>query len=89
MPQPENYQMSELVLSDLDPRTFSLLSQWAANHGRTVEEEASVVLQRAAQQLSREAWEEAKRIRERLAASGRQFSDSAELIREGREDRQI
>jgi len=79
--------MSELTISDLDPRTLSLLSQWAANHGRTLEEEATVVLQRAAQQLSLEAWEEARGIRGRLATSGRQFSDSAELIREGREER--
>jgi hypothetical protein len=79
--------MSEILISDVDSRTMSLLGQWAANHGRTIEEEASVVLQRATQVLSRQAWAEAKEIRDRLAASGREFSDSADLIREAREER--
>ena len=76
--------MSELLISDLDSTTLTLLGQWAANHGRTLEDEVRVVLQQATQQRSRAAWDQANEIRERLAATGRKFSDSADLIREGR-----
>ena len=77
--------MSELSIPDLDPKTLTLLSQWAANHGRTVEDEIRVILQQATQQIARDAWNQAKEVRERFAATGRTFSDSAELIREGRD----
>ena len=79
--------MSNLMISDLDVTTLTRLSQWAENHGRTVEDEARVILQQATEDISHSAWERADAIRERLAATGRQFSDSAELIRQAREER--
>ena len=45
-------KMPELLIPDLDPKTLALLSQWAANHGRTVEDEVRVILQQATQELS-------------------------------------
>ena len=77
--------MSELLIPDLDPKTPTLLRQWAADHGRTLEDEVRVILQQATHEQSRSAWGRADAIRERLAATGREFSDSAELIREGRD----
>lgn len=79
--------MSALVIPDLDAKTMTLLNQWAENHGRTLEDEARVILQQATEDISRSAWERADAIRQRLAATGRHFSDSAELIREAREER--
>jgi plasmid stability protein len=79
--------MSALVISELDAKTLTVLNQWAENHGRTLEDEVCIILKQATEEISRSAWERADAIRERLAATGRKFSDSADLIREGREDR--
>jgi plasmid stability protein len=79
--------MSSLVISDIDAKTLTRLSQWAENHGRTLEDEVRIVLQEATEEISRSAWERADAIRERLAATSRHFSDSAELIRQAREER--
>ena len=38
----EDFRTSELLIPDIDPKTLTLLSQWAANHGRTVEDEVRV-----------------------------------------------
>ncbi len=77
--------MSELLIPDIDPKTLTLLRQWAADHSRTLEDEVRVILQQATRELSRSAWNRADSIRERLAATGCEFSDSAALIREGRD----
>ena len=41
-----DYVMATLQIPDLDQETITRLRQWAANHGRTLEDEARVVLQR-------------------------------------------
>ncbi len=77
--------MAELQIPNLDQTTMNLLSQWAADHGRTVEDEVRLVLQQATQERSGSAWDRADALRETLAATGHAFSDSAELVREGRD----
>jgi plasmid stability protein len=76
--------MSALVIPDLDPATLARLRQRATTNGRTVETEARAILT-AALQAPADPWAAANAIHDRLAASGRAFSDSAELIREDRD----
>ena len=38
--------MASLQIPDLDSKTMTLLRQWAADHSRTLEDEARIVLQR-------------------------------------------
>jgi plasmid stability protein len=76
--------MSALVIPDLDEATLARLHERATTHGRTVETEARAILT-AALQGPADPWAAANAIRERLAASGRTFSDSADLIREDRD----
>jgi plasmid stability protein len=77
--------MSQLLIPDVDPAMLTQLQQRAAQHGRTLEDEARTILERAAEAPSPSAWTEVDAIRQQLAASGRQFSDSAELVREDRD----
>jgi antitoxin FitA len=77
--------MSALVIPDLDEATLARLRERATTHGRTVETEARAILTAALQAPPADPWAAANAIRERLAASGRTFSDSAELLREDRD----
>jgi len=76
--------MPALVIPDLDGATLARLRERATTNGRTVEIEARAILT-AALQGSADPWTAANAIHEHLAASGRTFSDSAELIREDRD----
>ncbi|MEX0716873.1 MAG: hypothetical protein WD066_09810 [Planctomycetaceae bacterium] len=77
--------MAELVLANIDDRVLEELRERAVGHGRTPEEEAKVILSETLRRPDRGAWAPVDAIRERLAATGRHFSDSAELLREDRE----
>lgn len=77
--------MSDLLIPNVDPGTIAQLGQRASQHGRSLEEEVKVILAGAARPASAADWSEVDAIRQRLAASGRTFSDSAELLREDRE----
>jgi antitoxin FitA len=77
--------MSSLIIPDLKDDALARLRDRAAASGRSVEEEAKVVLESAMQVGCKTAWESVTAIRDRLSASGRWFGDSAELIREDRE----
>jgi plasmid stability protein len=76
--------MHRILIRDLDPATVERLKQRARRHGRSLQKEAKAILEEAANRLS---VEEARRVAEdwhrRLA--GREFSDSADLIREDRD----
>lgn len=54
-------------------------------HGRSPEEEAKEILREALRPAAADVWAGVNALRERLAASGRSFSDSAELLREDRD----
>jgi plasmid stability protein len=75
--------MSQIVIPDLDDATLARLRERAARHGRTIETEAKTILAEAL--ASNDPWAEVNALRDKLAASGRTFSDSAELIREDRD----
>ncbi len=77
--------MSAFVIPDLDDSTLARLRERATTHGRTPETEAKEILAAALQATSADPWAAARAIHDRLAASGRTFSDSAELLREDRD----
>ena len=76
--------MPELLIPDVEESIHQRLKDRAAAHGRTAEAEARTILTEALRGAA-DPWATVDAVRERLAASGRTFSDSTELIREDRE----
>ena len=74
--------MAEIVLRDIDATVVDRLSERARRNGRTLEDETKAILTRAASTDLATAGESAARMRARL--SGRQHSDSADLVAEDR-----
>jgi len=77
--------MAKLVLTDVDDAVLHHLQERAARHGRTREQEAKAILAESVSAERPDAWGPVDAIYERLAASGRTFSDSAELLRKDRD----
>ena len=77
--------MAELVLTDLDDGVLHHLKERATRHGRTPAEEAKAILADALGGKPLDVWAPVDTIYRRLAASGRTFSDSADLLREDRD----
>lgn len=77
--------MASLVIPNIDETILARLRERALGHGRTPEVEARVILEEALHPAPVTAWTEANAVRERLAASGRSFGHSAELLREDRD----
>ena len=84
--------MTQLQLEDLSPTLIQQLETLAKLHGRSLQEEIKYILQQAAQSQLRfyRTGGDMAKAREAVARSqarytGRTFSDSAELIREDRE----
>lgn len=77
--------MAELTLTGLDNAVLHHLQERAAQHGRTPAEEAQTILAEALRDEGRCPWAPVDAIYQRLAASGRAFSDSADLLREDRD----
>ena len=76
--------MPQMLVRDLDPEVVERLKARARAHGRSLQKEVKSILEEAATTLStREAAGVAESWQERLA--GREYSDSAELVREDRE----
>jgi plasmid stability protein len=73
-----------ITVPDVDETLVTRLESRAKQHGRTLEAEVKLILAAAASQLD-PTWERINQARERLAATGRVFSDSTELIREDRD----
>jgi len=76
--------MPDLLIPDLEPEVHSRLTARAARHGRTIEDEAKVIL-RSADGDNDAIWERINRRREELARTHPQTSDSVDLIREDRD----
>jgi plasmid stability protein len=76
--------MPELMLRNLDNSVWTMLRRKAAEHGQSPEAEAEAILARALDADEAEVWAGVDAIRDRLAASGRDFGDSAELLAEDR-----
>jgi plasmid stability protein len=77
--------MTAIVIPDLDEEMVGQLRQRASAHGRSVEAEAKAILREVLQPSAAEVWNELSAFRDKLSASGRSFSDSAELLRTDRE----
>lgn len=77
--------MQELVLTDVDDVVLDDLRQRATLHGRTPAEEAKAILAEALRGKPSNDWVPVDAIFQRLAASGRSFTDSADLLREDRD----
>jgi plasmid stability protein len=76
--------MAQLLVRDLETDIINRLKLRAKNHHRSLQGEAKLILQEAAQRRTmEEVRERASRIR--ASFGKRKFSDSAELIREDRE----
>jgi plasmid stability protein len=77
--------MPSLFIPDVENSTLSRLTERAVAHGRSPEAEAKVLLEQVLHSPPAVGWDQVNAFRERLAASGRRFGDSADLIREDRE----
>jgi plasmid stability protein len=77
--------MAELVLTEMDDIVLHHLQERARRHGRTPAEEARAILAEALPGKRPDGWAPVDAVYERLAASGRTFSDSADLVREDRD----
>ena len=77
--------MAELLLTDVDEVILHSLQERAARHGRTPDEEAKSILADSLGGIRPDVWAPVDAIYERLTASGRTFSDSAELLRKDRD----
>lgn len=80
--------MNQVVIKDLDPIVIEKLKIRAQLQGRTLEAELKLILEAAASGVDRAAlkaaaWERIDRARAKYA--GRNFSDSAEILREDRQ----
>ena len=77
--------MAELILSNVDKVVLNNLQERAMRHGRTPAEEAKVILTESLGGPRSVDWKQVDAIYDHLAASGRTFSDSADLLREDRQ----
>ncbi len=64
---------------------FRDLQELAVRHGRTPAQEAKIILTEAVRGNRPDVWAPVDAIYHRLAASGRTFSDSADLLRKDRD----
>ena len=77
--------MSQLIITDLESTILSDLEERATRNGRSPTEEAKAIHTDALASKPINPWAGVDAIFNRLAASGRTFSDGVELIREDRE----
>ena len=77
--------MADLLIPNLDSMMLERLNARAAIHGQSLEVEVKNILEEAATKMKPDNWAVADHLRQDFAESGRQFSDSAELLREDRE----
>ncbi len=76
--------MAQLLVRDLETEIINRLKLRAKSHHRSLQGEAKLILQEAAQKMTmEEVRERASKIRGSFGK--RKFSDSAELIRKDRE----
>ena len=76
--------MAELVLTDVENAVFHQLQLRATRHQRTPAEEAKAILSETLHCTASGPWAPVDAVYHRLAASGRTFSDTADLLREDR-----
>jgi plasmid stability protein len=79
--------MAQLLVRDLKEETVAALKKRAKEHGRSAEAEHRAILEEALKQKKEDFWERAEKLRNELRETGRTFADSAELIRQARDER--
>jgi antitoxin FitA len=76
--------MPDISIPDVDDQLLARLQERARQNGRTLPAEVKIILEGAIPPAE-EIWARVDRLRNQLAASGRTFSDSTELVREDRD----
>ena len=76
--------MAQLTIPDMDEAILKNLEHRASANGTSPAAEARLILQEALEPRKQTAWNQVNDFRARLAASGRTFTDSTDLIREDR-----
>ena len=80
--------MPDILVRNLSEEVLLALKQRAASQGRSLQQELRLLLERVVTEgANLDPVAAAREIREKLRASGRVFSDSAEILREDREAR--
>lgn len=77
--------MGQLLVRDVPDKIVAALKKRAKQHGRSAEGEHRAILEQALKPPADDFWERAAKLRE--ATRGRIFTDSAELIRQARDER--
>ncbi len=77
--------MADILIRNVPKRTLEALKRRAARSGRSLQQELLMALERLALPGVVDPVEVAEGVRERLAQSGRKFSDSARALRADRE----
>lgn len=76
--------MAQVLVRQLDDKVVDRLKRRAKEHGRSLQSEVKTILEEAVPDYEA-AWKRIEGFRNRLAKSGRKFTDSAVLIREDRD----
>lgn len=79
--------MSQLLVRNLQEEVVESLKQRAKANHRSLQAEVALILENAAKIQPVNFWNNTHKIREQLVQSRQSFSDSAELVREDRDDR--
>jgi antitoxin FitA len=77
--------VADFIIPDVEESLLLRLQERARKHGHTAEAEARQILTEVLQPQRGGVWEQVNAFRRRLAASGRSFSDSTDLLREDRD----
>ncbi len=77
--------MSQLLVRNLQEETVESLKQRAKANHRSLQAEVALILENAAKIQPESFWKNTVEIRQQLAKSKKIFSDSAELVREDRD----
>jgi plasmid stability protein len=73
--------MAQIIVRNLSSEVVESLKKRAERNQRSLEAEVRIILEQASEQLSwEESWERIDAFRERMARSGRKFTDSGEIL---------
>ena len=79
--------MANILIRNLDPEVVAKLKKRAKSAKRSLQGEIHFILERECEFDPVEGWKAMDRIREAYERAGKTFSDSADLIREDRDNR--
>lgn len=79
--------MAQFLLPDVPEDMVAALEKRAKAHGRSAEAELRAILEDAIKPKPGDFWSKAEAWQKKFAEEGRQFDDSAELIRRDRDER--